>query len=419
MPNNANCSQTNRTSSIFELKIESISFVYFFFMSIKPLVIFLFFKKNAVFGTFVGSSLSLFVLLFILPYLIRHGFPTTVFIWSIPARRICIFLFLITISLAWTQASSRYIAFAYNCIYLSDVLVVLILMKIGEPSKIAIEALKGLILGTSVLALAIFCFAGITVDNRLGDNEFLHPNTIGKNMGFATLACYYMIMNKNDSLAKTLFWSTICLLLLLTLLLSLSKTSIIGICITLVLVILISSGNKSSKVLILLSFLFVFLLAYNRLESYIYQYMYQTQGGEALSTASGRVLIWVMSWDMIKTHPLFGHGFLSFRDAGPQIATVRLVHAHNEIIHLLFSYGFLGVISAISVYFSFYSQLCHKKANQMTANEKSLGLGILFFSLIQGLFTADVIGLVFPLPLLLILSLWYSNLPELSERDLS
>jgi O-antigen ligase len=106
---------------------------------------------------------------------------------------------------------------------------------------------------------------------------------------------------------------------------------------------------------------------------------------------------------------------MAFRDVGPQISSERLVTAHNEWLHQWFSYGLVGLLLCALIYVSFLWLLLRTRQDQTAGFERSLGFGLLAFSLIRGLFEAEMTGLIFPLPLFLLITLWLANL-NLSGR---
>lgn len=394
---------------ISQIRFEAIAFWFWAISVTKPVWIFLFFQDNALLGTAAGGVCSLFFFVLVIPHVILHGMPKQVITWPRTAKILAAYLLWTTATIFWTQGSSKLVAASYDAVLLMDVILVGLLMLLGDTDRVALRSLHGIAFGSAAFAVAVLCLAGITVDNRLGNSEFLHPNVIGKQMAFASLCSIFFIMKSHRSLLVTLCWSGVSVILTITLLLSLSKTSIAAFGIALPAVLF---GGKASKVKLILISLMILTLLYlslSRLSDYLEQYVYTTQQGQALETASGRVVVWAETIEMIRKNPWLGHGLMSFRDAGPQVASERLVTAHDEYLHQWFSYGIVGLILAVLIYLSFLSLVRRARRTKTAELEGCLGMGLLVFSLVRGLPEAEAMGLVFPLPLLLLMVLWLTN----------
>jgi O-antigen ligase len=292
-------------------------------------------------------------------------------------------------------------------------------MHLGNPRRVGIKSLCGIVTGNTLLAIAILCFAGITADNRLGNSDFLHPNVIGKQMALAGLCSFYLLTNTERSRLGTFLWLTTYILLCSTLLLSLSKTSIIAFFTAQIFMLLMSKPSKLIVSIYSLAIISISFVVFSRLSNYTEDYLYTTQQGKALETVSGRVLVWAGTTEMILSNPWFGHGIMAFRDVGPQVASERLITAHNELLHQWFSYGIIGPIFILLIYSVFFIQLYQIRKHNKYHTEVALSMSLFLFYIIRGFFEAESIGLVFPLPVLLLLIFWLGNLNKIGpEQDL-
>lgn len=394
----------------YRLPLETIAFWFWFVAAAKPFLVFLFFQDRAVLGTAAGGLLSFFFLLLVVPHAITHGHPRTAFVWPAAGKWLAAYLLWAVCTLLWTRAESRFVAAAYAGVLVSDVVLTGLLMRLGSPPQVAMASLRGLVLGTATLAAAVLGLAGTTVDSRLGDSEFLHPNVIGKQMAVAGLGALLLVLRSRARLAGPLLWAGCCALLAVTLLLSLSKTAMAAFAAGLLCSLFVGRVGRLRKFLVATLLLMTVSLTIGRVTGYLEEYLYVTQGGRALETASGRVLIWEQAWEMVRANPLLGYGIMAFRDAGPQIASVRLVTAHNEWLHQWFSYGVVGLVLCAALYASFFRLLLRTRKDPTADLERGMGYGLLAFALVRGLFEAEVTGLIFPLPLMLLMTLWLANL---------
>jgi O-antigen ligase len=120
-------------------------------------------------------------------------------------------------------------------------------------------------------------------------------------------------------------------------------------------------------------------------------------------------MIWHDTWAMIQQKLWIGYGLMSFRDIGPQIAAVRLVHAHNEWLQIWFSYGLIGLLLAVGFYLSFLYQASRALTRTSTRSLGSLALGIAICGLVFGVSEASITTLTIPIPLILLLSMALSD----------
>jgi O-antigen ligase len=112
---------------------------------------------------------------------------------------------------------------------------------------------------------------------------------------------------------------------------------------------------------------------------------------------------------MIQERPLIGYGYLSFRDYGPQIFNVRVVHAHNEVLNIWFTLGIWGLGITCMLYGSFARNAWKARRSPHSMKQANLALAILVLCLVRSLTEADTRSLVFQLPLMVFLASWISS----------
>lgn len=115
---------------------------------------------------------------------------------------------------------------------------------------------------------------------------------------------------------------------------------------------------------------------------------------------SGRVMIWMMSLDVIKKHPLFGAGPENLKEALKQTDNHRaneyykltgrtIDKAHNELLHI----GAVSGLPALALYIVFISVIFIKNRKALfTGNIKTLLAFTIIAYLLQSLFNISVIA---------------------------
>lgn len=396
-----------RSTGAFRLKVETLATWFWFLAATKAFLIYLFFQNAPLLGTAVGGIMSLgFGILLVVACI---GCRLTLYPAHrpLPLKLIVVFLGWMAVTILWTHADSRVTSLGYWLLSISDLVIMGMLLQFGNIERVALASLRGIAWGGVAFAFVALLMSAGTGDNRLGNEDFLHPNTIGNQMAIASLCAIFLALESRARRQARIVWIVLSVVFTLTLLNSLSKTSIAGFALAASVYLLRSNMSLRKKGTLLTLILGAFGLCFGVLSKYMSQYLFETQGGEALSTFSGRTFIWANTWEMIHANPLLGYGFLSFRDFGPQfIDGLRLVHAHNEILTLWFCYGAIGVLLAGAVYLSFY---WYVRREGRRKPQGALALALLVYSLVRSLTEATTLGLVFPLPLMMLLIVWLSE----------
>jgi exopolysaccharide production protein ExoQ len=252
-----------------------------------------------------------------------------------------------------------------------------------------------------VLALVFLARSGA----RLGDEDLLHPNSIGNYTGVALLCTIYLGLKAARRSWARIFWMGVGAVLLITLLRSGSKTALGAFAIACFTYFLRSNRPRWQKVaagmVVVLASLVAVPLVLNR--------VYQSEGRSRVESFSGRTELWQQTWDMIRDNPIKGYGFLSFRDYGPQpFSDIRVVHAHDEWLNLWFTLGLVGVALAAGTYYTYFRQARRASRWGLTAAPAALAMSLLVFSLVRGV-TEAANGLVFPMALMLLTLFWIAE----------
>lgn len=386
----------------------AIAGAYWFFAGIKSALIFLLFQSDPPFGTFVVGLISLGIGLFITSYLatIKNQLDANPLSIPLTAKLLFAFTAWSAVSAAWSQADSQSTAIAYWGVATLDIAIAFILVRIGPIDRVVKASLWGMVLGSVCIGLIVLLVSGGTGDNRLGDDQFLSPNVVGNQIAMASLVGLYLVTRSQAATVERSFSMLATLFLGFTLLQTLSKTSILSFTAAVLCLVLLGRITFWKKLLVSVGGLGVTLASFTTLESYWSFYTGEVQGGTALDTFSGRTVLWAKTWDMILDNPILGYGLLAFRDMGPQIASVRLVQAHNEVLHTWFSYGAVGLALVVALYLAHASQILRLRKLTNVAERVTLAASLLAYCIVRGITEASLVGLVYPLPLLLLITLW-------------
>jgi O-antigen ligase len=376
---------------------------------------FLFFREHPAIATGVGAGLSVVFAYSLVLWVLgttdvrRKTRPPALINWIAAYSLWC------ALSLSWTHAGSLVSAMGYWLIMVLDVLIVAAMIWWGDLEAVAIASVKGIIAGGWLISFFVLLSKSDDPNGRLGDLEFLHPGNVGKYAGQAVLcSCFMWLRNRENKGWDRWLWVGSTLFLAWILLRSLSKTSIVALVCSAVFYIMHSRViSLKTKVTALVVATVLFCAMYTVVNTYLVTY-FQESPNDA-STLTGRTVLWAESWEMIQDHPILGYGFLSFRDYGPQDWEVRATQAHNEWITQCFQLGFVGLIIAIAIYASYFRHL----RRSAPSAQRELGLSILIYMLIQGFSASEISGLMFPLPMLLLLATWAKPGAEASRASVS
>lgn len=401
----------------FYIKVESVAFWFWFFIGIEGCLTILFFQSKPALGTVVGYLPPAGFAFFLLSgVLIGSKLQNAEILRPMAAKLLLALLLWAGITLFWTGASSRFSAGGYWATLAVKMFVVLLLLSLGNIERVAIKSLQGLTWGSLVYALVPFLLNARTLEGRLGNEAFLHPNNIGQQMAITCLCTIYLALQSWGSIAQRRPYMVIFVFLLFTLLKSLSKTSILSFLLAAPVYVLRSKISVQKKINLMLLASGVLAISSAALSSYLDTYLNEQQGGEDLTTATGRTVIWEMAWEMIQENPIWGYGYQSYRDVAPQIIAIRLVHPHNEVLNMWFNLGVVGLILGVLTYITYYWLL--RRAAKARLPQEALGLALLIFSVVRGLTEATVPDfLVYPSSLMILMIGWLSQTNQISSNN--
>jgi exopolysaccharide production protein ExoQ len=304
-------------------------------------------------------------------------------------RSIAAFLGVALLSLLWTPAPLSAAA-GYWIAWAADIATIWFILREGPPGNSAAAIMKGFVCGSCFVAVVAW-YLPATADLRLGDEDFLHPNALGFLFSIATMLAFHLAR-------KTAVWTWPALFLGATLLRTLSKSAIIAFVAAFGFA-LIKDSTLSRKVKIRIGIAAGLILAslWGLLEAYLTTYTEST-GPETLT---GRTLIWASSLEYAVKKPILGNGFYSYRFIVPPFGTFEAQQAHDELLQQFFSFGALGVLLTIAIYWIFFRQIRRSPPSQL----KTLSATLLLFALIRGLTDTQIFDLSFPLWLMTMLSI--------------
>jgi hypothetical protein len=304
-------------------------------------------------------------------------------------RSIAAFLGLALLSLLWTPAPLSAAA-GYWIAWAADIATIWFILREGPPENSAAAIMKGFVCGSCLVALVAW-YLPATADLRLGDEDFLHPNALGFLFSIATLFAFHLAR-------KIAVWAWPALFLGATLLRTLSKSSIIAFAAAFGFA-LIWDSTLSRKVKLWIGIAAGLILAslWGILEAYLINYS-QGLGPETLT---GRTIIWASSLEYAVKKPLLGNGLYSYRFVVPRFGSFEAQQAHDDLLQQFFSFGAVGVLLTIAIYWIFFRQIRRSPRSHL----KTLSATLLLFALIRGLTDAQIFDLSFPLWLMTMLSI--------------
>jgi O-antigen ligase len=403
----------------WNIKVENLAFWFWFFEAIEGCLTFVFFQSNPVLGTLVGylppAGYGFFL---VSSLLIGCRIRQSEILKPMAAKLLLSVALWSGITLFWTGASPLFSAFGYWATLTLKIFVVLLLLSLENIERVAIKSLQGFAWGSLLYALVPFVLKARTIDGRLGNEEFFHPNNIGEQMAFACLCTIYLALQSWGRSSERRPYILILVFLLFTLLRSLSKTSILSFLIAALVYVIRSKITVQRKITLLSVAGVVIAISSAALSAYLDKYLNEQQGGEALETASGRTIIWEIAWQMIQENPIWGYGYQSYRNVAPQIIQLRLVHPHNEWLNIWFNLGGVGMVLGVLTYIAYAWEV--RGAAQARLPQEALGLALMIFSLIRGLTEANIPDfLCYPSSLLMLMIGWMSqrNQASSSKRD--
>ncbi|HEX4426918.1 MAG TPA: O-antigen ligase family protein [Terriglobales bacterium] len=361
----------------------------------------LFFRDNPVAATGVGSALSVGFAYYLLLWFLRTEVKPAKFTWPPIGKWIVLYVVWCAISLYWSHSGSFVSAVGYWATMAVDLVVVAAMLKWGDTDAIVLASLKGIVAGCGLIALVALIFTSTGADGRLGNVEFLHPTNIGNFASIGALCCIYFWQRSVAQQGRERwYWAGGAIFISWVLILSLSKTSMIAFVFAFGFLVLYSVEiSLKTKLMVLLLATILFAVMYGTLAAYITEYQ---DDSHEVTTLTGRTVLWAETWEMIQDHPIAGYGFLSFRDFGPQDWDERATMAHDEWLNQWFQLGGVGLLLTLGIYGSYFRYLWRSPRSLA----RQLGLTLLIYMLIDGITMAEPVGLMFPLPMMLLLTVW-------------
>ncbi|HLY42831.1 MAG TPA: O-antigen ligase family protein [Terracidiphilus sp.] len=362
-----------------------------FYFAARLCLTFLLFQSDPKVGAYIHFSLHGILLVGVAFYSFGPGSNSIAQLTQASSLRwVLAFLAVGLSSLAWSVTVSEAVAFAYWCELASEVLMILLLLRIGDVETMAAAIMKGYIAGAILIAMVEW-LSPTMYDLRPGDDDFFSPNAIG----FTCALAVFMIQLMNRT---GILWRIIAGFLAVSLLRSLSKTTIAAFVVSQGILLLLDRSRtwkfKSALVLAAGAVFWVFSgLLWNYYEVY-------THLGNESETLSGRLGIWLFVLQRSVESPWIGHGFHSFRNVIPPFGSFEAWHAHNELLQQFYAYGAVGVVLLIGVYSSL---LRHARKASSQALRTQL-TALLMFIFIRGLADTENFDLSLPLWLVSLLS---------------
>jgi exopolysaccharide production protein ExoQ len=289
-------------------------------------------------------------------------------------------------SFAWSGAASLSTSFLYWCGVMSEVAVVVLLLRASPVEQTVSSLMKGFVASTCVLAIIAWIMPA-QADLRLGDPDYFNTNQIGNLCAFGVLFAQYLMSRKEGK------WGFAAGFLTVTLVRSLSKTTLVS--------FLLCEGfllardrsiPRKTKLLIGAAVVAAGLSFWSLYESY---YDVYTTAGNQAETLTGRTAIWAYALNAAVEKPWFGNGFDALWKVMPPFGPDQFQarHAENEVLQQFFAYGVVGVGLLIGAYGSLHRAMHRLPRGAM----RTVCFTILVYVLIRGLAEAEPFDLLLPL----------------------
>jgi exopolysaccharide production protein ExoQ len=387
-------SRTDKNREDFLLLSGLIGFVFAF----RTCLTVLWFQDDPQQATILSASLSLTLLVLAAfcsagatPSVASSSFRTT------PIRWVAALLGLALLSLLWSEAPPT-AALGYWASWAADVAAVWLVLRSAVPAERQAQAImKGFVWGSSIVAIVAWA-APAADDLRLGNEDFLHPNALGFLFAIATFLAIHLTRDNK-------IWRWPAFFLATTLLRTISKTSIIAFLAAFAFYLLWdSSMARVVKIRIGIAAGIILVSLWGVLETYLDNYT----RGTGPETLTGRTLIWAVSLEYALKKPLLGNGFYAYRFIVPHFDKFEAWQSHDELLQQFFSFGILGIILFVGIYWTFYRQL----RRAPNSNIKTLAATLLVFALVRGIADTENFDLSYPLWLMTMLSVLLSSMPH-------
>ena len=301
-------------------------------------------------------------------------------------RWVFAYLLLSGCSLLWSGTVSLAASSIYWSALVSDVAIVLILLRGGDTHSVAQSLMRGYIVSSCVLAIVAWSLPAQT-DLRLGDPDYFNTNQIANLCAFAIFFAQYLMRRSRER------WGFAVLFLVLTLFRSLSKTTLAAFLIAEAVVLIQDRTlRRRTKVLLTTSVIAAILIFWGLFEAY-YE-VYTTTGNQA-ETLTGRTAIWAWSLDAALEKPWLGNGFDSMWKVIPPLGAdgFEARHAENELLQQFYAYGIGGILVLAGI----YASTCVRIRRCASSPLKSVFTAIMIFVIIRGLAVAEPFDLLLPL----------------------
>lgn len=392
------------------MSIYGIGTTFWFLLGAKYVLPVLLFSQNPALGSAVGSMISAsFFSLVLFLYLDRKRIKAS---WPVGLKLAIAYLAWTLLTISYTAAFSKGVAVAYWAVMAFDAGSATLLMRMGKTDRMAAACLKGIIGGSlliSTVTLLLLRTGG--TDGRWGDEELLHPNMIGNQLVLASLCAIHLLFGHRNAERRL---KILCALsvLVVTLLGTFSKTSILGFAIAAVIFLWRVRIKATRKLALFMLAPIGAALAILRLGNQIEHYLSTQMSGQALDTLTGRTIIWAESIQMILERPIFGYGYVAYRDVGPQFGQVRTVHAHNDFLNVWFNSGMIGLVIVLGIYVATVIAVRRKRTDRFDPDQDPIPLttALMAFSFVRSLTEGNISNIVFSLHLVCLLHVWLGRL---------
>lgn len=373
------------------------------------------FPESNIKSIVVTTLQFLFVLILLLDIKIKFGKIRV--LWNAPVKVAYVYLLYSLVSTLWiNQDYNRVFSENYHFqAYMRFTMMLfypLFLTQLFVPVLGSIRSIKNIITLQLLLGLGCFVYTLIVGVRTMGSVGFdnpnsVHPSFLAANSVLAYFCVLYIFLKNyyHRSVQYRVVLALILLSLIYTTYASISKTTLILFILLNFVFLGLLKVDIRTKLKAVGAFIMALCLAlivlFNKLAEYFSDYF---NAGSNASNLSGRTTIWAVAWQHICEHPFIGNGFLFTGNYLPWLRAIYGVpHAHNIYLQILVTTGSVGLLLYTYLIYKFVKIFIIKVGKKRTSLMAILGLTLLTYHLLFGIFEASAASWYIPLPMLLVL----------------
>jgi len=314
---------------------------------------------------------------------------------------------LVLISILWVQHPDVAAWFAFRKAWLDVItaVVIFILYLVRPKLQVGNWLLVGYIIGSVMLNIAALV-AGPSLSDRFEVFGLVNSTYLGQVLSTGGIFCLYFLNITRQPILRCLLLVALLSNFYITLL-TISKISLTAYITSILLFMILCKLTWRQWAAICTGLGAIALIAWPKINGYLaFYYSHSWMFG----SLSGRTSIWQVGMEGFLASPIWGQGVGALWGYLINIGSSDLYSSlHNEMLHIAFHYGLIGLFLWAMIMYSFFIQGKRLLADPDRNNRMkgALCLSLLVFFLIKGFAEANTTFLLLRPWLLMGLSTWY------------